>query len=874
MNIRYLLLFISLFFAIFSFSQSDNQNVEWRALNYYLNEQYDEAILECQRILESRSNDVAANRTRFILARAFMQTGEYEEALKLLRKTRLDAEFFEMGLEGMMGDCYSQQGNYEKALDFYIRSINADANELLTPHYLFKAYLCSKELDQPVEANRYLKTIIDYFPSYTGKYMIEKYLLSDTSTALSLSFREVKQPEKLGIGTVNGVPVSESAYYEAVQIAFTNARMQSQQSGQPMQEIDPDRVWKSFVEDKAILREYKRISLDTDDEEMMAYLLATDGYSVQPEFVHYDAFSDEEGNFSPQKLLARIDEMRHSDDEGQLEAWRDTEIYYQTKLRQEKYFNLVGLIQCVTNLEIKQKQSGSKVYKARVFCERFRELSDDELSISDDQLMAYYQENKFKREYQIADNQREVFILHEEVEPTKADTTIAYKKAQDLKKLFGRTKDDSLFVVTHGDFRFYTSGPYSTAVPRDHRKAREGKYLTYPASVADEMESGKIGSIVGPYLYNGNLSIAKIIGRTDDIIEARHILFHVRGTSDDPTYQEAQEFMKTVTNENFAELARAHSADPGSADRGGELGEFFFGDMVPPFATFCTDAPIGEIGLVQTQFGYHIVQVTKRSGKKYPRLAIVTIPVELSQESYSIPKKQLEAFRSMYQSDTINAPTSEKVESAAQRVGAFARKMRILDNSPRMFMIETETAQDHIYRFLYDSSHSIGDISDINDDSLNYYILVHGGINKKGVPPYESVKDQMRSDLLKEKKSRMLKERILSFSSSKKEQKMQEVEITLSNPTIRFCGYEPSVTGRAIHAYHTNQGAIVLSGVSGIFHIEVTGESASEVPDEEEVKAELYSLLKSDIQVSARRALFTLNDIVDNRTFKRLGIRL
>ena len=64
---------------------------------------------------------------------------------------------------------------------------------------------------------------------------------------------------------------------------------------------------------------------------------------------------------------------------------------------------------------------------------------------------------------------------------------------------------------------------------------------------------------------------------------------------------------------DFAETARKHSQCP-SARRGGELGEFGPGEMVKEFDTVVFSAPVGEVqGPLKTQFGYHLVEVTKRT---------------------------------------------------------------------------------------------------------------------------------------------------------------------------------------------------------------------------------------------------------------------
>lgn len=87
---------------------------------------------------------------------------------------------------------------------------------------------------------------------------------------------------------------------------------------------------------------------------------------------------------------------------------------------------------------------------------------------------------------------------------------------------------------------------------------------------------------------------------------ARHILV--------PT-KEACENLKTEieAGADFAAVAKQHSQCP-SGQRGGDLGEFGPGQMVQEFDTVVFSAEIGEVvGPVQTQFGYHLIEVTSRT---------------------------------------------------------------------------------------------------------------------------------------------------------------------------------------------------------------------------------------------------------------------
>lgn len=96
--------------------------------------------------------------------------------------------------------------------------------------------------------------------------------------------------------------------------------------------------------------------------------------------------------------------------------------------------------------------------------------------------------------------------------------------------------------------------------------------------------------------------------------DVRHILVE--------TEEDAESVMDALrAGESFADLARAISTDTGSGARGGELGETFVGNYVPEFRQAIQDAPIGElVGPVQSEFGYHILQVRskeERVGEEY-----------------------------------------------------------------------------------------------------------------------------------------------------------------------------------------------------------------------------------------------------------------
>jgi peptidyl-prolyl cis-trans isomerase C len=88
---------------------------------------------------------------------------------------------------------------------------------------------------------------------------------------------------------------------------------------------------------------------------------------------------------------------------------------------------------------------------------------------------------------------------------------------------------------------------------------------------------------------------------------ARHILV--------ASEAECESLKKQIENgADFADLAKQHSSCP-SGRRGGDLGEFGPGQMVPEFDRVVFSADLNQVqGPVKTQFGYHLLEVTERTG--------------------------------------------------------------------------------------------------------------------------------------------------------------------------------------------------------------------------------------------------------------------
>jgi peptidyl-prolyl cis-trans isomerase D len=124
-----------------------------------------------------------------------------------------------------------------------------------------------------------------------------------------------------------------------------------------------------------------------------------------------------------------------------------------------------------------------------------------------------------------------------------------------------------------------------------------------------------------------------------------------------------------VGGADFAAVAQRESADPGSAQRGGELGSFGRGQMVPAFEQAAFSLPVGQVSEpVQTPFGYHLIQVQQRDGEEVQARHIL-VPIERTEESQD---------RLFARADSLEAVSERAgIERAARVLNAESREVAV-----------------------------------------------------------------------------------------------------------------------------------------------------------------------------------------------------
>ncbi len=145
-------------------------------------------------------------------------------------------------------------------------------------------------------------------------------------------------------------------------------------------------------------------------------------------------------------------------------------------------------------------------------------------------------------------------------------------------------------------------------------------------------------------------------------VKARHILIKSDDQSEEGlavALAKANKIKSSLTEKNFEQMARLHSDDPGSKNKGGSLGSFPRGRMVPEFENAAFSAPVGKIlDPVKSQFGYHLILVEDKSPALSKSLDEVKteIAIELrSKDQFDQFATQIKEFLKAQDQDSVEA---------------------------------------------------------------------------------------------------------------------------------------------------------------------------------------------------------------------------
>ncbi|NNK21095.1 MAG: peptidylprolyl isomerase, partial [Flavobacteriaceae bacterium] len=325
--------------------------------------------------------------------------------------------------------------------------------------------------------------------------------------------------------------------------------------------------------------------------------------------------------------------------------------------------------------------------------------------------------------------------------------------------------------------------------------------------------------------------------------------------------QKAEDVLEEALKQDavFAQLARDNSDGP-SGPRGGDLGFFQEGVMTPKFNDFAFGNPVGHIGLVETEFGFHIVKVDEK--RDLVQLATLTRDIQPSDETINA------LFTDATKFEMTAVDSDKSLSEVAQENDYVVRPVNRLnamdENLPGL------GAQRRIVQWAFSEDTELGDIRrfDVNN---GYAVVQLTATYKKGLMDVEDASVTVLPILRKKKKAEKIKAENAGKSMSEiaaayATTVSNATALTVKSPTIPGAGREPLIVGTAF-SMEVGKTSSLISGESGVFMFEVTNKEEAPALDNYVTYANnLQASNAARVTNSLVEALKEKADIEDNRS--------
>ncbi len=624
-----------------------------------------------------------------------------------------------------------------------------------------------------------------------------------------------------------------------------------QNNGAPLTEQQMEQIrsqaWEQLINEYMMMEEYNELGLSVSPEEV--YDLVS-GQNVDP--LVRQAFTNRQtGQFNPADVINFLKNIEQ-DQTGQSKAmW----LYIESEVINRRYFSKYnalitqGLFATEPEARMAYEEQNKKV-DFKYVVKLFTSIPDSTVKITQSEIENYYEEHKNQYEQE---ESRDIAYVAFDLEPTPEDVEVIKEEMLEIKQDFEKASDDVAFVNANSDIehRF------------DYKHYKRGELSPEIDSV---MFFEQEGYIHGPYREEDAYKLAKLVERVQlpDSVKARHILIRPKQNFTIEQAVNRVDSLKQVIEQggNFAQLAQQYGED-GTAQKGGDLGWFTEGAMVKAFndTVFDNNVKPGDLIVVQTQFGAHLVKVEDKTEPiEKVQVGVITQPLEPSPETYENIYAEATKFAGMYN-------TEEKFDQAIGEQGLekrLAPNIRPMDNQ-----IAGLESPRELIKWAYSAEK--GQVSNVYELGDRLVIAMVAKIREEGIAPLEQVKDEIEIEVREDKKAEQIMQLVNNPSSLNElaktfESSIYEAQnISFSAFQIPERGPEPKVVAAA-NTLPVNTISKPLKGNQGVYVLEVTKiKEAEPVEDVSVQKQQLEQQMMNRASYQVYDALKEAADIEDNR---------
>lgn len=602
------------------------------------------------------------------------------------------------------------------------------------------------------------------------------------------------------VGSVDGNDINIDDFQPKVDQSLNQFKQQYGGSLNPqMTAMAVDQAWNAELGKVLLTKEYDRLGLTVSEDELVDLL---QGQNPSPLIKQYFA-NPQTGQLDRATLM------------NFLKSKEPQALQQSTLLQQEitnqalqtKYSNLIRNSVYVTSLEATDEYTNrNKLANFKYVSLDYTSIPDASVKLTDADYSAYYDQNKAR--FNNPQESRSFDYVSFNINPTTADSAAVKAQVDKIAADFKTAKNDSLFAAINSEvkvpFTYLTKGKLDPAV--------DSAVFALPA-----------GSFYGPVLSGNSYKLVKVVDTrfSPDSVKASHILIDPAKVGGEDKAIKLADSLKGLIQKggNFAQLAQTYSVD-GSKDKGGELGTFARGAMVPEFENAVFDGKTGDIKVVKSQFGVHVIKIEKQIGSsKVAKLAYIEKTLAPSSKTQAAAYKAASSFLNDVKGKDFSKYAKEKglKVAAADKVSAIQGFAPGLDN-PRK-LIQDAYAAD------------LGDVLPEIYTMTNAYVVAHlTDVKPKGTLTLAQVKKEIEPMVRNEVKAKMLKDKFNSAGKANLAQIASKVgrtvnpvqNIVFANPILPGIAQENKLVGSVFGAQPGKVSAPV-DGERGVYVFSVDG---------------------------------------------------
>lgn len=655
------------------------------------------------------------------------------------------------------------------------------------------------------------------------------------------------------VGSVNGTDIATQEFMQKV--------AQAEKQGQGMSNTQAiNNVWEQEIRSVLLNEEFEKLGLRIGPDQLINVIKSDPNISQNPQFLN------EVGQFDENKFKEFVKSKRNDPNPDSWTQWKNYENNLEKYAKELMYNNMLKGGVYVTKAEGKfmQEVEAKKVDFDYVTLP-YTNINDDQVKVSDDEIMAFVK--KSPKKYKSETTASFDYVLFES-KPSVED---------------GKAMESSINNVLLGTVKYNEDTKLTDTLPglRDVKNIGEfvnansdikfdSTYLAkkdLPLDFQEQLFILETGEVFGPYVFNGYQCVSKMVAKKANAsVKASHILLAYEGAAQSSatrTKEEAQALANNLLAQakanpsTFAVLASTNTDDPGSKNTGGQYDNIAKGQMVPTFDAYIFDNAIGSIGVVETDFGFHVIKVDD----KYSGVLLGTIAQKIEASEITIDQVYTQA--SKFEADA-NEKDFEVVAKASALTVTPVASVKASEE-----YVQGLGAQREIIRWALNADNSVGTVKRF-DISQGYVVAKLKSKNETGLMSIEAVRDIVMPILRNEKKAVLIRKKMSGstledVAKSSKSSVTNAVGVSLASPIIQNLGAEPKVVGAAF-ALKASTTSKLIDGANGVYMVRTKNVvAAPAVTNYNSYITQEKTQQSSSAQSRAYQALKEKANIEDNR---------